>query len=293
MTINLFKRIGLAILACFFVISSRAEIITDDMGRKTDIILPVKSIISLSPAQTEIVYALGGGGKLRAVSVNCDYPVFALAKEKAGSFANPDIEKILKLNPDVVLANGEMQNKTIKMLEKLHINVMVFCPHNISGIQKDIQIIGKLLGNEKTAVQITADMDKTMPDLAQKKPVKVYLELWGNPAISIGSGAFLTDIISKAGGINILADAVSSYPKVSPEEVIKRNPDVILLLYAPGTGCMEKSWHNLTKAGRLGKIFEIEEKYMNIVLRPGPRTAEAIKIFRDILTEKKQIPKGE
>jgi iron complex transport system substrate-binding protein len=292
MMINLLKRAGSVMFIFFFcVISSHSEIVTDDMGRQTNIILPVRSIVSLSPAQTEIIYALGGGNKLKAVSINCDYPAPALAKEKAGSFLSPDIEKIVKLKPDVVLATGELQDKVIEALEKLQVKVVVFYPQNISGIEKDIRIAGKLLGNEKTANQIIENINKATSGLKQNEPVKVYVELWGTPAISIGRGSFMTDIISKAGGINILTDLVSFYPKVSPEEVIKRDPDVILLLYTPETGYVKRSWFKLTKAGRLGNIFIIGKKDRDVMLRPGPRILQAYGILTNIF-DKVKTKKG-
>jgi iron complex transport system substrate-binding protein len=282
------QRIELVIFISFFcILSIRAEIITDDKGRKIDIKLPVESIVSLSPAHTEIVYALGGGDKLRAVSVNCDYPLAALAKEKAGSFMSPDIEKIVKLNPDVVLATGELQDKCINALADLGVKVVVFSPHDVLGIEKDIQTAGRLLGEEKNAERIAAHIDKISFGLKKFEPVKVYMEVWGNPALGIGRESFLTDVISKAGGISILGDSLSSYPKVSPEEIIKRDPDVILLLYTPEAGYMKRKYFAQTKAGLSGNIFVIEEKDMNVMLRPGPRVSEAIELVKNIIEKSK------
>ncbi len=283
MKINLLRSTGFVFFISFFcIISAHAEIITDDAGRKTDIKLPVKSIVSLSPAQTEMVYALGGGKKLKAVTINCNYPISALTKEKAGSFVSPDIEKILALKPDVVLATKDLQDKIIEKLEELKIKVVIFYSRDISAIEKDIQIMGKLLGNEITAGKIVTSIEKTISHIKQNKHIKVYLELWGNPAISIGRDSFITDVISKAGGINVMADSISFYPKVSPEEIIKRNPDVILLLYTPESGYMERSWFKLAKAGIFGNIFVIGKKDMDIMLRPGPRISKAIEMLENI-----------
>ncbi len=287
MKINSIIRTGplVFIIAAFIIIPARAETITDDAGRKIDIKIPVASLISLSPAQTEIIYALGGGNKLKAVTVNCDYPADAMTKEKAGSFVSPDIEKIVSLKPDVVLAAGELQSKVIESLEKLHIKTVIFCPQNISEIKNDIRITGKLLGNEKKAGQIVSNIETAVSRPKPGRRLKIYVEIWGKPALTIGRGSFITDVISKAGGINIYGGHVSSYPKVSVEDVIKRNPDVILLLYTPETGYMKKSWFKLTNAGRLGNIFVIREKDMDVMLRPGPRILEAHGILTDIFSK--------
>lgn len=280
------KSVLIVFFTLFFLLSIHAAIITDDLSRKTDITLPVKKIISLSPSQTEIIYALGGEDKLIAVSVNCDYPAAALKKEKAGSFMSPDIEKIVKLKPDIVFANGEQHSKSIQAFEKLGIKAIAFCPQSVSDIEKNIRVSGKILGEAKNADRIIDDIEDKIRRLPPGKFLKTYVEIWGKPPLSIGGDSFVSDALLKAGGINIYGDSISLYPKSSPEEVIKRNPDIILLLYTPEAGYFKNGFLRLTKAWQTGNIVIVEKKDVDLMIRPGPRIATAIEIFHNILNGK-------
>lgn len=260
----------------------RAEIITDDVGRKVEINAPVISVVCLSPAHTEIIYWLGCGDRLKAVSLSCDFPNEAKKLPKAGTFLSPDIEAIVKLKPDVVISGGGIQKKAISAMEKLGIKVLVMYPRDIKGIVRDMEIIAGLLGCKDSTRKINGFIKETASKTAVSG-ARVYAELWGSPAMAVGGESFINDLIEKAGGVNILKDAKSEFPKVSTEEVVKRQPDVIILLYTPEKDFLDRQYFKMTPAGRAGRIYYLKQDELDCVLRPGPRIGKAVKVFEKIL----------
>jgi iron complex transport system substrate-binding protein len=262
-----------------------AELIVDDVGRTVNVNVPVKSIVSLSPAHTEIIFMLKQQYKLKAVSVQCDFPEPAKKMEKAGTFLKPDIEKIIKIRPDVVISGGGIQKQAIYELNKLKIPVLVLYPKNIKAIADDTRIIGWLTGAKKQAEIIAREIEDFKHAVTKTRPVKVYIELWGSPAMSVGGASCINDIVETAGGMNIFKDSVPEYPKVSKEEIIKRNPDVIILLYEPEKDYSKRQWFEAVNAGKNKNIFVFNEKESDFFLRPGPRVVEGVKIMKEMIAK--------
>jgi ABC-type Fe3+-hydroxamate transport system substrate-binding protein len=111
-------------------------------------------------------------------------------------------------------------------------------------------------------------------------PVKVYLELWSQPVMAVGKASYMNEAVKLAGGRNILSEARTEYPKVSPEEIVKRNPDVIILLYKPEADYLKREYFIQTNAGKNGNIFVMDN--FDMLLRPGPRIPQAIKMLKQI-----------
>ncbi|MCX7698082.1 MAG: helical backbone metal receptor [Candidatus Goldbacteria bacterium] len=263
-----------------------AETIIDDVGRKIELKLPVSSIVSLSPAHTEMLYFLNQEDKIKAVSLNCNYPEDVEKKEKVGTFLNPDIEKILKNKPDLVISGGGIQKKAIKNLENLNIPVIVLYPRDIEGIIENMNLLSFITGCKNCFKKIQDFKAKVK--FNSKLNIKIYMEIWDEPIISVGGTSFLNDIIKRAGAENILADTKQEYPKISDEIVIKKNPDIIILLYKPGKNFKEKPRFKNTLAGKNDNIFILSERDQDIFFRTGPRIIEAIDIILNIIKKVKK-----
>jgi iron complex transport system substrate-binding protein len=260
--------------------------IVDDMGREVVINKQPQRIVSLAPSNTEILFALELTDQIVGVTEYCNYPEEALTKTKVGSFSEPNIEKIVELEPDLVFATS-MHKKTVEQLEKLDISVFVVNPSNISEIINSIKKVGDATGRSEAAGQLTADMQSRIEAVKEKteklkeedKPL-VYYELWDDPVMSAGPGSFVDSLITLAGGINLAGDAEGKYPKLSEEVVIERNPDIIIHQYDHGSNKIENiadrpGWQNIT-AIKQGKIYGIDP---DIVNRPGPRIVDALEKF--------------
>ena len=263
-----------------------AETIIDDVGRKVELKLPVSSVVSLSPAHTEMIYFLGGEDKLKAISVNCNYPKETVSKDKAGTFLNPDIEKILKLNPDLVISGGGIQKKAIKNLENLNIPVLVLYPPDIDGIIENMNLLSFILGC-KTCFEKIKKFE-TLSKVRKARNIRIYVELWDKPMMSVGGVSFINDIIKRAGAENILNYSKQEYPKVSDETIISKKPDIIILLYEPGKNFKDKLRFKKTPAGKNNNIFVMTKQQQDIFLRTGPRVIDAISILEDLINKAKK-----
>jgi len=214
--------------------------VTDSNNRKLTIPSQPQKIVSLAPSDTEIVYALGQGSKLAGVDLFSDYPPEAKSVLSiGGSRGNFDLEKIVALHPDLVLAAGTTSSDNLKKLDDLKLLVVVVSSDQttMDSIMSDIKLVGAVLGVPVQAGQLTAAMQLRLDNLkvkvaAAKSKPKVYWELDGtNPAkpYTVGAGNFVNDLIKLAGGENVFGAVASPFPQVGAESVVAANPEVIIL----------------------------------------------------------------
>jgi len=263
--------------------------IKDDVGRKLTITKEPQRIISTAPSVTEILFALGLNEKIVGVTTLCNYPEEAKKKEKIGTFQSPNIEKILSLKPDLIIATGGVQRQVVEKLEQFGIPVFVSYPTTLDGVIKGIYTIGRITGAEGNAKKLVFDLKFRIAKVTSKvnkaktKP-KVFFELWHEPLMSAGPGSFIDDLIKKAGGINIASSAKSAYPIFSLEQLIKEDPDIIIGAESSmGADPLEASkrpgWETL-KAVKNQKVYTIND---DIVFRAGPRLVLALETIAKYL----------
>ncbi|MEW6189241.1 MAG: cobalamin-binding protein [Actinomycetota bacterium] len=255
----------------------------DDLSRKVVIEKEPKRIVSLAPSNTEILFALGLGDRIMGVTTYCDYPEEAKVKDKIGGFKSVNIEKVVSLKPDLVLATGGVQEPIVKELERLKITVFALDPKNLGDIISGIREVGRLTGKTEAAERIVKKMQSVMEDVKEKvaelkgKRPKVFYEVWNEPLMTAGPGTFMNDLIRLAGGENIAADAKTQYPQYSLEMLIERDPDVIIAskgsMGDPGKIEEREGWENIS-AVKNGRVHVIDE---NLVVRPGPRIVQGLK----------------
>lgn len=248
-------------------------------------------IISLAPSITEILFALDLDEDIVGVSSHCDYPQGVLAKEKVGSFSQPNIEKIISLRPDLILLTGLEQQLIAEKLKKLKLNFLLVYPSNIEGLLSSIRKIGEATGSQHEAEYLINEINEQVDELKEKvgqipqdNRKTVFIEIWYDPIITTGGSSFVNELIELAGGINIASDTPRAYSMISPELVISRNPDCIILGYMNQVSFNEQrikartGWENIS-AVRNGKIFNNIDP--DLILRPGPRCIQgAREIYR-------------
>lgn len=243
-------------------------------------------IISLAPSTTEILFALGLDDEILGVSLFCNYPEKARTKDKVGTFSQPQIEKIIFLKPDLIFCTGLEQAVTVEQLRKLGLKVYVSDPSNTKELFASIREIGMLTGRNEEAEGLIKNMQSGIEEINLKtklipqgsKP-KVFIEIWHDPLISAGKGSYIDELIMLAGGINIAHETIRPYSYFSLEQVIKSNPDCIILAY------MDKSLplSSLKKRQGFEKISAVKNnRFYNdinadLLLRPGPRLVEGLK----------------
>jgi iron complex transport system substrate-binding protein len=270
--------------------------LVDDQGYVTSLAAFPNRIISLAPSSTEILFALGLGDKVVAVTNYDNYPynfsawIAAGNMTSVGAFEEPNIEVIASLDPDLILATGGVQKETVDTLRNLGYKVLVFDPANITGVFKNIEVVGNATGKSAEATSLVNNLNSRIEAVVNKvaaatsKP-KVYYEVYYDPTSlwSAGSKAWQNELIEKAGGINIFADQPLDYFQSSAEAVVSRNPDVIVLP-ASGMGEQTPFWGSLAEvkarpawnsisAVQNDRLYQIDS---DVIQRAGPRVADAI-----------------
>ncbi|MCG0278280.1 MAG: cobalamin-binding protein [Thermanaeromonas sp.] len=266
--------------------------VTDGMGREVTLKARPERLVSLSPGNTEILFALGLGGKVVGVDDYSDYPPEAVDIPKIGGFSNPNVEKIVALKPDLVLATN-MHEEAVRRLEEIGIPVAVVSPKTVEGILDSIEWIGKLTGASEDASRLVADLRERLEKVkavVEKIPLDkrpwVYYEVYSDPLMTAGPQTFIGQLIELAGGRNIAYDAQTDYPEFSAETVIERNPDVIIFPQWHGSESLtverlksRSGWQEI-KAVKNNRVFGVDA---NIVSRPGPRVVDALELLAEII----------
>lgn len=253
-------------------------------------------MISLVPSVTEIVYALGAQDKLVGIVTPCDYPP-GIDKPIVGNFSSVSLERIIALKPDIVFVTGIEQRRLWKELRRAGLNIAVIAPDNLDSVYESIKEIGTVLEKKRAADSLISYMKEQIGKLQKglpKKTRRVYIEISQNPLVSCGKNSFINEMISLAGGKNIMDDISQPYPIVNAEEIIRRNPEVIIIAHEGGIDPRKRlGWRKIV-AVKNNQIYKDIDP--NILMRPGPRIVDGIKALKECiypeLTEKETKPTG-
>jgi len=262
---------------------------TDQAGRVVHLDALPQRIVSLAPSNTEILFALGLNDKIVGVTDYCDYPPEALTKTKIGGYWTPDIESIVSLNPDLVVAQALHEAEIIPQLEKFGIRTIVLEPLTVDDVLGAITLVGNMTGKTKEASSLVKAMQsrinrvtnktKDLPDSG--KPAVFYLT-WHDPLITVGSKNLGDDLIVKAGGKNMFHDQEGA-PIVSLEDVVQANPDVIIAGIGMGDGADAPLLFVLDESRLSGTKARVNESVYSVSIdlagRPGPRIVDALEDF--------------
>ena len=264
--------------------------VEDQMGRVVKLEKFPERIISLAPSNTEILFALGLGDKLVGVTDFCDYPPEAQEKPKIGGFSTPNIEEVVALSPDLILAAQRHEAEIIPALEGRGLTVFAVDPRNIDEILEAITLVGEIAGQEEEASQLVTEMsnrikavtDKT-DNLPQSQRLRVFYMTWDDPLTTAGGDTWYEELIVKAGGINIFQDLTGGHVSVSLETVIVANPQVIITGVGMGTGGDNPLQFALTEPRLAGVDARINNRVYAVPTdlsgRAGPRIVEALELF--------------
>jgi iron complex transport system substrate-binding protein len=269
-------------------------VIIDQLGRTVTLnTLNPQRIVSLSPSNTEILFALGLNERIAGVTDYCNYPPEAKNKPSIGAYDTPNIEQLIALNPDLVLVTEVHEAKIIPQLESKGIAVIGLKPKSVNEVMASISLVGNATGKNKEAAKLTADLQERIGHVTNKtikladtmKP-KVFYIIWHEPLWTAGSGTMHDELIQMAGGVNI-AHNLSWYADISLETVIEANPEVIIAGVNMGTGedapllyAQTEPRLKDTDALKNNRVYSLD---MDIVSRPGPRIVDAMENFLAVI----------
>ena len=253
--------------------------LTDDLGRTITLKSEPKRIIAMLPSHTETLFAIGAGDKLVAVDKYSNYPKDATDKlAKVGSAFQPDLEKILALKPDLILADESKSSKLVSKLEAAGLTVYGGTGQTYNEVFEKIATLGKITNREANATRLITKMRGDLNALQQsvlKLPkVSTYYEVDPAP-YSVGPNSFIGTLITKAGGQTIIPASMGDFPKIDPELIVKANPQVMIGLSLDDAK-KRAGWLSL-KAVNSGRVYKPSDEERDALSRPGPRLAVALK----------------
>jgi iron complex transport system substrate-binding protein len=258
--------------------------LTDEMGRRVEVSTGVRRIVSLAPNLTEIVFALGEGDRLAGDTDFCDYPAEAMRKPHVGGPVNPNLEEVVALMPDLVLATKTINRReTVDGLARIRVPVYVTDdPRTVDAMIASIEHIGTVLHSEKNAAPLVEDLRARLSHLDQRiadaVPRRVFFVVWTEPLISIGRGTFIADALRLAGARSVV-DARAQWPRINFEEIVKLQPEYLVFASAHAADTQHDidelrtrpGWRDLN-AMRDGKTIIISDS----INRPAPRMVDAV-----------------
>ena len=289
----------------------------DDNRPVTNLEANPERIVSLSPSNTEILFAVGAGNKVVGVTDYCNYPTELEARIETdeiahvGGYWDPSVEAIVSLKPDLVLVSTaqctvktnncktncsrrcELTTKVAKRLERLGLNVLTLSPHSIDDVLGNILLVGNATGNSVEATDFVETLKQRINMVVTKskavshKP-KVYFEVWNNPYITVNSETWIGNLIRLAGGTNVFGETVSEWPIIRSEDVIQQNPDIMVFPVIPGVARFWESFEavknrpgwNKISAVITGSLYQVSR---DCISRPGPRLVESLELLAEMI----------
>lgn len=251
----------------------------DQFGRPLILEQPPMRIVSGSPGNTEILFALGLGDRIVGVTDWCDYPPAAREKAKIGDLAPINIERVLALRPDLVLACNLNGKEPVERLTALGVPTFALNPVSFAALGEAIRLVGALTGTQTAAEQLAAELEAALAALkppgetAGTRP-KVFIAI-GNDLADLwtaGTGTFLDEAVTKMGWQNIAGGLGFTWGQISVEYILAENPEIILTELDPKIFRADPFFRELT-AVRRDQVFQID---VDIFSRPGPRLINAL-----------------
>jgi iron complex transport system substrate-binding protein len=260
---------------------------------------PPRRIVSTAPSITELLFALGLGDRVVGVDRFSRYPTEALRKQKIGDYVNPNLEVIASLRPDLVI----ITTNPVKLAERLgvlRLKVLEIDQESVAKLYDSFRIVGQATGAAQQAARLTANvrgqLEAIRAQAAPLKRTKMMFVVGRTPnrldgLIVVGQASYLNEIIALAGGENVFRNALAPYPRVSLEEVLARQPEVIVDMgdMADTVGVTEEHKREVTGLWqRLGTVAAVKQHRVfavasDVYVEPGPRVVEAAKSFFEML----------
>jgi len=254
--------------------------VTDDRGRRVTIRTPPRRIVSMTPSSTEILYALGLGSRVVGVTNWCDYPPEARKKPKVGD-ANISVEKVLALQPDLVVAHATLNRGAVRQLDGLHKTVVALDPKSFAQVFRDISLIGRVCGKDAAAARLKRKMESSLRAIRRagvRSPgARTLVVIQPNPLWAAGPKTFVDEMLRVCNATNVAYDGRSGFNIFPVERALARDPQVIIVGKKDEREFFMRSpvWRN-TSAVRSGRVVVINS---DLLVRPGPRLVHGLELL--------------
>lgn len=261
----------------------------DDLGRKLYLAETPKRIVSLAPSITEILFAIGLDQEIVGVTEFCNYPPAASDKPKVG-YSQPNLESIVALRPELIVApKSFLRVDLLNRLEQLKIPTFLLDPRTVEDILTHVRVLGRMVGRVPESLKVSESIRKKITRLTERltgrrRPTLLFV-LNTDPLMTVGPGSYIHQLIELAGARNAAESAGTPYPRLSIEEVLRRNPEFLLFPMGRFEGipqAEQDQWRRWTslEAVKRNQLVQINADVLN---RPGPRVIEGLESLVRIL----------
>ncbi len=278
------------IVTCLFCAGVPAKVahaaisVKDGAGHTVTLSQPARRIVSLAPHTTENLFAAGAGAYVVGVVSYSDFPVTASKIRRVGDANSLDLEAIIALRPDLIVAWDSGNAKPqIEKLQQLGLVVYASEPRRLEDVPVDIEALGRLAGTEPVARQAAAafraEYARLRSQYAERRPVSVFFQVWNRPLMTVNGAHLISNVINLCGGKNIFADVPALAPEVNAEAVMVADPQVIMVSSAGERRApWLDEWRRLSQlqAVKKGRLFAVRP---DLITRPTPRILEGARLI--------------
>jgi iron complex transport system substrate-binding protein len=278
---------SLMISVMTLISAAHALPVTDDHGVTFSLAQPPQRIVSLLPSLTETVCALGQCQRLVGVDRDSNFPDSVRVLTRVGGGLDPNIEAIVALRPDVVLLASS--SRTVERLQALGLKVLALEPKTHADLQRVLTQVGRLLDVADTD-RLWREIDAGVLAAAQSLPVaarssRIYFEASSGP-YAASEASFIGETLTRLGVRNIVSASLGPFPKLNPEYVVRADPDLIMLGDPHAPGIEQRPGWSAMRAVREQRVCRFTAAQSDVLVRPGPRLAQAARIMAQCLTDK-------
>lgn len=233
-----------ALLTGVAIAQAQPRCVIDDTEQELCLAAPAQRIVSLSPGATELLFDAGAGAQIVGTVSFSDYPEAAQDIPRIGSYNRIDLESLLALRPDLIIAwhSGNPRGQ-VERLQRMGLPVYYTEPRSFAQIASTLLRLGRLAGREETAETAAAALERDVAALAERyaeaEPVRVFYQIWDEPLMTINDTHFISEAIRLCGGVNIFGTLPRLTPTLDPETVLEADPQAII---AGGKGEAEQAW---------------------------------------------------
>ena len=284
----LLTRIALMLLFCVSHMAN-AVVLRDDRGVEVNIAQTPQRIVSLLPSLTETVCALGQCQKLVGVDRYSNWPESVTQLPRMGGGIDPQIESVVAVKPDLVLMATSARGA--ERLQALGLTVLALEPRTHADVQRVLRLVAQALNvPQHDSDRVWSQIDAAVKAAAQSVPAKakqqsVYFEVSSAP-YGASESSFIGETLQRLGARNILPAAMGPFPKINPEFVVRAQPDIIMVGDSNFADMRARpGWANMA-ALRLQRVCHFKPHESDVLVRAGPRMAEAARLMAACLTEK-------
>lgn len=255
-------------------------VVRDDVGRKVEISSRPAQIGSMAPSITETVFAVGAGERVVGVTTADNYPAETKEIEKIGDYREPNVEKMLALDIDLLFISFD--SATVEFAEDLEgetqADVVVLNPKTVDGAVESVGLVGRAVGEREEAGALQGRLEGDLASVeravsGRPKPT-VFYEIWDDPLQTVGPGSFIHDAIVHAGGENVAAGTGEAYPSYSEETLLKKDPDYYLVSATTPEEVASRPGYSSLTAVREDRVSVVDA---DLVSRPGPRLVKGVR----------------